>query len=457
MLCRTSLLAYFLLVFLSNTNAQGWQVASKNGCGIDGYITYLQKDSVNKIGYLANHELRFDSSFIIRDSILQFTMLDEYQQQNSLNNTNNFFILTKQHLYRCTSNRDGGSFDMKLNVQDSIENEFNSAMPLRDGDSLSSAHTILQSTKGDTTLYQLFDWSTDSIISQQEIEGKVKSYYYSSNEKQIAVIISDKNQSWLYFLNSSSLSIDKKLSLPYRFEDPVKIGVYVDDINVIGKTANGYAGVFYYKLNDTLLNYNSLPIDTICNIVQDEITQRFYVNGKMADSSQTSLFEISFNNFTINDLLPLKCIQNFESSTPTGFNMAMPMSLSFTSQSDSNIYYIPELYNIRIDTIKTGGIPGKILGTWGCYVGIKQRESELLSIQAFPNPANEQLNIILSHLADGEEYLFEIFDLQGRKHYQRWVKPKEKFQINTSNFPKGVLILKLNGKQITRTKKVINK
>ena len=74
-------------------------------------------------------------------------------------------------------------------------------------------------------------------------------------------------------------------------------------------------------------------------------------------------------------------------------------------------------------------------------------------VELFPNPAEDQLNLILP---DYSNYNVKIFNLQGRKLIDRLSNNKEVL-IDMSKFQKGTYLLKINSTSDKRTvtKKII--
>ena len=83
-----------------------------------------------------------------------------------------------------------------------------------------------------------------------------------------------------------------------------------------------------------------------------------------------------------------------------------------------------------------------------CQIGIA--ENEVLQVQVYPNPFQDQL--IIDHQEDG--MTLQIVDLNGRSMYTEALKPG-KNQIDASNWASGIYLVHIQAPKGMRTVKVV--
>ncbi|MCF8372906.1 MAG: T9SS type A sorting domain-containing protein [Bacteroidales bacterium] len=86
------------------------------------------------------------------------------------------------------------------------------------------------------------------------------------------------------------------------------------------------------------------------------------------------------------------------------------------------------------------------------YMGIKEEHYEMV---LYPNPANEQLNIDLGNNPDGYQN-WQLYNMQGFLVKESTITPGSKsVQINTSQLPIGIYMVRISGKSKSFTRKVV--
>jgi len=77
------------------------------------------------------------------------------------------------------------------------------------------------------------------------------------------------------------------------------------------------------------------------------------------------------------------------------------------------------------------------------------------SLNIYPVPASDYIIINLNNIIN-PDIKAEIYDLTGRKIYSNKTS-YQNFKINVSNFDDGIYLLKLTGKDLNRTEKILIK
>lgn len=93
----------------------------------------------------------------------------------------------------------------------------------------------------------------------------------------------------------------------------------------------------------------------------------------------------------------------------------------------------------------------------GSTVGVKEVQGTLNNLSLFPNPVNDVLQINLS-LSKAQSITIEMVDVSGRVLYTRAKNAavgdvNEK--VDVRNFPKGTYLIKINGENVSETKKIV--
>jgi hypothetical protein len=90
-------------------------------------------------------------------------------------------------------------------------------------------------------------------------------------------------------------------------------------------------------------------------------------------------------------------------------------------------------------------------------VGIKEIQNAANRITLFPNPANESIQISLN-LNQAQQITIEIYDIAGKLFYsnkEEAASGELKRKITIRDLPKGTYLLKVSGKEISETEKII--
>jgi hypothetical protein len=93
----------------------------------------------------------------------------------------------------------------------------------------------------------------------------------------------------------------------------------------------------------------------------------------------------------------------------------------------------------------------------GSTVGIKEGQATLSNLSLYPNPVNDVLQIKLS-ASQAQSITIELLDVSGRVLFSKTTvatSGEVKENIDVKSYPKGAYLLKLSGKNIAETKKIV--
>ncbi len=111
-------------------------------------------------------------------------------------------------------------------------------------------------------------------------------------------------------------------------------------------------------------------------------------------------------------------------------------------------------YASEFDSLLASEAPTWFGEDFRCYVTVQEVEQHL-SIEIFPNPASDYVQIMVNHLGAGKAYPFTITDTQGKILWKQEIFAKEEYRIPFNDFPKGLLILNINTGDRIISRKVI--
>lgn len=90
-------------------------------------------------------------------------------------------------------------------------------------------------------------------------------------------------------------------------------------------------------------------------------------------------------------------------------------------------------------------------------VGVKEVQGTVSNLSLFPNPANDVLQIKLS-VSKEQPITIEMLDVSGRVLYTKTknaVLGELNEKVDVKNFPKGTYLIKINGENLSETKKIV--
>lgn len=218
------------------------------------------------------------------------------------------------------------------------------------------------------------------------------------------------------------------------------------------------------------------------HLVLDKTTNFLYIVD--SENDRVVRLDIATGNNTGN-LTPHEGVTEYSSYTgyssstyintgliqPTGIDLiGNRMIVSDYNNGDIVIYDISDASGTELGRIQTGvaGIMGVKIGPDGkiWYVnattnqvvrldiqGLGVAESELTSAHVFPNPTNDLLNINLDNNVKVNS--LKVMNTLGETVYEMNVFNSNQFQINTSNWSKGIYSIQINTETQSLIKKVV--
>jgi hypothetical protein len=111
--------------------------------------------------------------------------------------------------------------------------------------------------------------------------------------------------------------------------------------------------------------------------------------------------------------------------------------------------------DIGVKKIVTSSRSKYINATWGCWIGIPEKEHEKIEFDVHPNPASSEVIVRLSGLTKGKRYKLEITDVSGQVVYTTQLKAYQEIQLPLDQLPQGVYFLKLDTGSNIITRKLV--
>lgn len=89
-------------------------------------------------------------------------------------------------------------------------------------------------------------------------------------------------------------------------------------------------------------------------------------------------------------------------------------------------------------------------------MGIKENQNSQQHLLLFPNPTGESVQVAFS-LTQSQNISIEMYDASGKVVYSRTklLSGDTKELIDVKDLPKGAYVVKVSGKEISETKKII--
>ncbi len=260
----------------------------------------------------------------------------------------------------------------------------------------------------------------------------------------------------------------------------------------------GYDGLFFFKYNVGANNFTTL------NTLTSYVDQGYNHSSALTPDGKTLVFcdEVPENRTV--KILDVTDITNVSMMDTIKSNQGATAHNPYMYGADRAViaYYQDGLQIFDVsnpsNVVKTGffdtdtlhglndGFPtsNTYHGAWGAYIdlpsglflvgdmqnglfildatfalGVKENNISENNISVFPNPANNYFSISIN-LVQAEEVLFELFDISGKKIFDK----KETIgsgnttkTVRLEQFDSGMYILKITGKEINYSQKVIKK
>ncbi len=152
-----------------------------------------------------------------------------------------------------------------------------------------------------------------------------------------------------------------------------------------------------------------------------------YINGELADKS---------NEFTVNTM-DIKPVLNYIGRGE--------------SLSNSDVYVNAVIDDFRIYNYELSATEVLALASVGSAVHSNIENA----IAVYPVPASETLNVQLDGTFTGSNATVGMYDMNGRLVLEKLVTNVSEMQLNVSEVPQGIYILKVNDSAISVTKRII--
>ncbi|MGZ5242457.1 MAG: T9SS type A sorting domain-containing protein [Bacteroidia bacterium] len=158
-------------------------------------------------------------------------------------------------------------------------------------------------------------------------------------------------------------------------------------------------------------------------------------------------YDITSGDFTesaIVDYMDIEGVSNFKRSVAGAAydSINKHFYVTSTNYSDTGAAYIFDIQGNKIDSFATGVSPEAIAVDYRSTVGINQLTRNLISVNAYPNPAKNTLNIAVNGQSNAQ---IMITDISGKTRIQQNVKhANNSIQLDINTLPQGMYILNVS-------------
>jgi choice-of-anchor B domain-containing protein len=257
----------------------------------------------------------------------------------------------------------------------------------------------------------------------------------------------------------------------------------------------GYQGLFMYKYNVGANNFTTI------NTLTSYVDQGYNHSSALTPDGKTLVFCDEVPAGKVVKILDVTDITNvnmadtinshFGATAHNPYVLGNDRAIIASYQDGVQIYDISNPTNVSItgffDTDTLHGVNDGFTtqayhGAWGAYVdlpsglilssdmqnglyifdataalGVHENVSTSNSVIVYPNPSNADFSVALK-LIHSDELLFELYDISGKKVVDKTEAISSGYSvkaISTSNLARGIYLLKISGKEISYTQKIV--
>ncbi|TVR76648.1 MAG: T9SS C-terminal target domain-containing protein [Chitinophagaceae bacterium] len=423
------------------------QFQMKNICA-PGFVFGFSKDSVNPSGILVTESSTFvkvntpdslltltgaTSSIIINADRFTFSSHDTiYKMTHNWNALNNPSEITKKiYIPQIQSLKHTGShflafaiidstvkvykINYELNVIDSISTNLTDINHMERGSSayLPHYHLIGLNTDGELE-YKLLNTNQDSITQSLLLDSLPGTVRFS-NEKfnKIYFISTDSNQVYVtdYFPQADSFS--------------TKLLMEADSI-----------------LDISLYAYEAEQIVIISN---------------ESDSSKLSFFGVENWDLKNTGHLSVKANKAYSLSPSVPWWSSDPgIMIDYTTDNGRFLAGMDNQFNLytnhQVFKIPLAGVSAYDIVDEICYIGIDENTIPKAEFYLYPNPANEQVQLVVKNVPCDKKHILLLTDLSGKTVHRQSFYAKNDYSIPVGHLNSGmyILTLQIEGKNYSR-------
>ncbi len=325
-----------------------------------------------------------------------------------------------------------------------------------------SSMTVLRKVADSTQLVRVILNLANSLEVIDTVNLPVKTFIKSSKNSYYESMVNfagldAQGNLHGYILNINSFSIQHHFVIPSFQGEILHIDAVDYKVFMVVKNGNDLSVIDYFQASQTFTSNSLGSFDEIISA-----SSWFPLWGFEADSFLVLVEENQqikakvFNTHTgVNTSTKTLLLEGKKVYPSPTFFMGNYNS-GVLEYTDSNGRYLARINNnFQIDTNTVYAIsqsPDDYNYAFVCFVGIDEKSLPEIKTFLYPNPATNQVNVLVKNVPCDMEHHLELYDLNGKKLYATPFHSKCDLTVPLDNLQAGMYMLQLhiNGKVYTR-------
>ncbi len=279
----------------------------------------------------------------------------------------------------------------------------------------------------------------------------------NGNLKSAVLGISPSNETKLILVNLSNQQILKDTILSPQFINPVGIYASWNTISILScpgdsiinlTTYNISLDTFYTETIWTGSGVNVFSIYSFGIVFQPESDTSINNYDKQIISFNSSNHNSSAYN--INKRLKVLIYSDGSLINTLGYNPLI--AVEDLPQTNKLLFY--DSFVLR-DSILTDINPKFFISDFRCALKVADYDDSKVEWQLFPNPSDNEFNLVASGLICGRDYKVDIIDIAGNIKYETVVHAKTIVTLPTGEFPPGFYFVRIHSKRGMVVQKIV--
>lgn len=471
---KPALLLIFLLLMYGGLYAEQKEIyisakhpsvlKTHNGCWDVNHFIFCKGDSVfgqhSSFGYIDYNQ--FPPVYTHIDSLPSYVLKDfanfPFSQLNGYGNIERYFVLVTDNFIYSYSTLPSSSFLPPTTLRiDSIATpqSFSTCCMINDT-LLAVASMLSDSIHCDYTVYTLPHFNIDHQYVLLLKPEKISGGYGLSNE--LIVTGDSSGIQRLVEINAITHQITHDGVLPDVCSNIHSLAINATHYSILSSSGDTITYLTTVNQNTFVSTIDTLSTGFGVALAEVNIFHRlFYQLSKDTGATQfdkkllsIALFQSSQIDTT---LLNVKC-RAMHYNVADGFGPQIYFFIFAPDDTISNKAILTDYFFNITDTIYTPKNPTWFAEDFRCYLGMNEINKHL-SLNVYPNPANDEVELMATGLQKNITYTFEILDAKGNALYIRAIESKQNYVIPLEEMPAGTLLLRVSGNGASVTKKII--
>ncbi|MEO5674605.1 MAG: T9SS type A sorting domain-containing protein [Chitinophagales bacterium] len=438
-----------------------------NGCSDVSHIVITRGDSsqgINgSVGYFSYSPFTFNDTIIIADTlpevVIDASFPDVPFQAYLGNNEERYFtVSTKEFIYLYYTVPDGYQGITSVVRYDSFPAPSGHVRAVYNGE-----NQLLVVNKEDSVNYVYAFYSIPELAFTGQIILAITPDLIQLLGSNWYLVVGDSSGTQkMLKLDQSNQQISYNITLPDACEGIREFLSTIGYNYFISTPGDSATNLIQFNTSDTIFNVINLFSHSGLNdvIAYSEFPSTFLLQPSTDTSGvglNTTLLMVDAVLAIATDTMHInKTIHSLHKNSTYGWGpnvYSVIMSSSDSGSKDQVIYY-PPYWLTDLDSAKTNLNPSWYGEDYRCYVSTAQVE-EKLAIEVNPNPVTDEILIQVNHLASGKTYKFDITDSGGRILWRKDILTRQEYTVPVQDFPKGILILRVDAGTKVVTKAII--